>query len=191
MAYTTPAMSVPLKELKDEELAALVQGNNEEALGVLIDRYEERLLRYGRRFLPREANIVDAVQDVFIKVYENIRSFDATKRFGPWIYRIAHNEFISTLRAGSRAPVLVDWDEMTAHPSYEYQPAEEEEKKQLEGAIERGLSALPEAQREVVIPYSLENLTYQEISDILRTPLGTVGVRLRRARQNLKKYVDR
>mgnify|MGYP001599100088 CR=1 FL=1 len=183
-------MNAPQDAQTDEELAALVQGNNQEAFGVLMDRYQDKLLRYGRRFLSRGTSVDDAVQDVFIKVYENIRSFDATKKFSPWIYRIAHNEFISTLRANSRAPIAIDMDTLVAHPSYEMDPAGEEERSQMQSAVERGLEVLPEAQREVVILYYLEELSYQEISDILRIPLGTVGVRLRRARAALKKNFE-
>ncbi len=179
-----------LKGLSDEELAHLVQGNNQEAFGVLMDRYQVKLLRYGRRFLSQDAPIDDAVQDVFIKVYENIQSFDATKRFAPWVYRIAHNEFVSTLRARARAPVTLDLDTLTAHPFYEFDPALEEERSHIQHLVERGLGQLSEVQREVVILYYLEELSYQEISDILRIPVGTVGVRLRRARQALKKYVE-
>lgn len=183
-------MSEDLSAHTDDELAALVQGNNEEAFGVLMDRYQPKLLRYGRRFMSRDAEVVDAVQDVFIKVYKNIMSFDATKRFGPWIYRIAHNEFVGNLRTQSRAPVAVDWDTFTSHPSYHVDPAEEEEKVHVRQWVEQGLKELAPAQREVLVLFYLEDMSYQEISDILRIPVGTVGVRLRRARQALKKSIE-
>ena len=183
-------MSDDLSALTDEELARLVQGNNEEAFGVLMDRYQGRLLRYGRRFLNQEAPIDHTVQDVFIKVYTNIRSFDTTKKFAPWIYRIAHNEFVSALRSRSRQPLAVDFDTLVAHPSYEMDPAGDEERAQTQALIARGLDALSAAHKEVLILYYLEGLSYQEISDILQVPVGTVGVRLRRARQALKKYVE-
>ncbi len=180
-----------LKDKSDEELARLVQGNNQQAFVVLMDRYQAKLLRYGRRFLSQDAPLDDAVQDVFIKVYENMRSFDATKHFAPWIYRIAHNEFVSSLRARARAPLTLDLDTLVAHPSYELDPAGEEERAQLQEMITKGLDTLPSAQKEAVILYYQEELSYQEISDILRIPVGTVGVRLRRARHALKKYVER
>ena len=63
-----------------------------------MDRYQAKLLRYGRRFLAQDDHIVDVVQDVFIKTYENIQSFDATRKFSPWIYRIAHNAFVNEIR---------------------------------------------------------------------------------------------
>jgi RNA polymerase sigma-70 factor (ECF subfamily) len=175
----------------DEALAALVQGNNQEALGVLMDRYQAKLMRYGRRFLAQDADIADAVQDVFIKAYENIQSFDATRRFSPWIYRIAHNTFVNELRRKSREPLLyIDLDTILAHPSYEFDPAAEEERTEMKALMDKGLSALSPAYKEVIILYYVEDQSYQEISEILEVPLGTVGVRLRRAREALKKYVE-
>jgi len=176
----------------DEALAALVQGNNHEAFGVLMDRYQPKLLRYGRRFLSQDDSIVDVVQDVFIKAYENIRSFDATRTFAPWIYRIAHNAFVNEIRRKKREPLLyIDLDAIVAHPSYELDPGAEEERAQMQTLITKGLDALTPAYKEVIILYYIEDLSYQEISDILRVPVGTVGVRLRRARAALKDYVER
>jgi RNA polymerase sigma-70 factor, ECF subfamily len=178
-------------DMTDEALAALVQGNNYEALGVLMDRYQAKLLRYGKRFLAHDANIVDVVQDVFVKAYENIQSFDASRKFSPWIYRIAHNAFVSEIRRKKREPLAyLNLDTILAHPSYEFDPAADEERIQMKVLIDKGLDALSPAYKEVIVLYYIENQSYQEISDILQVPVGTVGVRLRRARQALKDYVE-
>ncbi len=174
----------------DEELASLVQGNNSEAFGVLMDRYQGKLMRYGRKFLSRDEHIDDAVQDIFIKAYRNIRSFDPGRKFSPWIYRIAHNTFVNALRDRARDPVTYfDLDALVVHPSYTFDPADDEEKREMRSLVESGLASLSSAYREVVVLYYLEGLGYQEIADVLRIPLGTVGVRLRRAKEALKKHV--
>lgn len=175
----------------DEELATLVQGKNEQAFGVLMSRYQPRLLRYGRRFLSELDPIEDVVQEVFIKTYQNIRSFDTSRPFSPWIYRIAHNMFVSALRRNSRLPfITVDFDLFPAYVAYEIDPAGDEEREQVRAMIDRGLKALAPMYREVIILYYLEQLNYQEIADVLHLPIGTVGVRLRRAREALKKHVE-
>lgn len=180
-----------LQGKSDEELAALVQGNNTDALGVLMSRYSPKLLRYGRKFLARSEHIEDVVQDVFIKTYQNIESFDSTRSFSAWIYRIAHNAFVNALRKNQRDPVMfVDFDTFTAHPAYEIDPAGEEERAQMRSQVERGLDLLTPNHREILILYYLEELSYQEIADVLRVPLGTVGVRLSRARDALKKHIN-
>ncbi len=174
----------------DEELAALVQRNNEGAFGVLMERYQERLLRYGRRFLADDDRIEDIVQDVFIKTYQNMRSFDATRKFSPWIYRIAHNAFANALRTKHREPIIfVDFDTFMAHPSDEHDLAGEEDRKTMLVLVESGLAELPALYKEIIILYYIEELSYQEIADILRVPVGTVGVRLRRGREALKKKI--
>lgn len=179
-----------LNDTTDEELARLVQGKNEEAFGVLMSRYQPKLLRYGRKFLSDNAPIEDVVQEVFIKMYQNIQSFDATRPFSPWIYRIAHNMFVNTLRSNSRLPfITVDLDLFSAHTAYEIDPAEDEERDNSRTLVEGGLKTLAPIYREVIILYYLEHLSYQNIAEILRVPVGTVGVRLRRAREALKMYV--
>ena len=179
-----------LSQKTDEELAALVQGKNEDAFGVLMSRYQPKLLRYGRRFLLDVAPIEDVVQEVFIKTYQNIQEFDTTRPFSPWIYRIAHNLFVNALRSNSRQPfIAVDLDMFSAHAAYEIDPAGDEEREQMKTLIDTGLSALVPIYREVIILYYVEQLEYQEIAEILHVPIGTVGIRLRRAREALKKYV--
>jgi RNA polymerase sigma factor (sigma-70 family) len=180
-----------LSRKTDEELAALVQGKNEEAFGVLMNRYLPKLLRYGRKFLAENAPIEDVVQEVFIRVYQNIRSFDATRPFSPWVYRIAHNLFANALRHNSRTPLItVDLDTLSAHTAYEIDPAGDEEREQAKAMVDRGLDALTPAYREVIILYYLEHLSYQEIAEVLQVPIGTVGIRLHRAREALKKHVE-
>lgn len=175
----------------DEELAGLVQGKNEPAFGVLMSRYQPKLLRYGRRFLSDNAPIEDVVQEVFIKTYQNIQSYDVTRPFSPWIYRIAHNMFVNMLRSNSRLPfVTVDLDLFSAHTAYEIDPAGDEEREHARTLVDRGLKALAPIYREVIILYYLEHFSYQEIADVLHVPVGTVGVRLRRAREALKNYVE-
>lgn len=181
-----------MQQKTDEELAALVQGNNEEAFGVLMSRYQPKLLRYGRKFLSDNAPIEDVVQEVFIKAYQNIQSFDTSRSFSPWIYRIAHNMFANTLRYNSRHPLaFVDLDMFGAHVAYEIDPGEEEEHEEMQTLVTGGLGALSPAYQEVIILHYLEELSYQEIAEVLHVPIGTVGIRLHRAREALKKYVER
>ncbi len=180
-----------LRKKTDEELAALVQGKNERAFGVLMNRYQSKLLRYGRKFLSDNAPIEDVVQEVFIKTYENILSYDPARPFSPWIYRIAHNMFVNALRSNSRLPfVTVDLDMFSAHTAYEIDPAADEEREHARTLVERGLKSLAPIYREIIILYYIEHLGYQEIAEVLHVPIGTVGVRLRRAREALKNYVE-
>ncbi len=174
-------------KLTDEEVAVLVQNGNQDAFGTLVERYEEKLLRYGRKFLPRHEDIQDIVQDVFMSTYKNIQSFDGAQKFSPWIYRIAHNAFVNDLRKQSYRPVVLpDFDTLLSYHVTEDPGHKEREQKELRAMLDKSLDTLTPKYREVLILYYLEEMAYKEIADILQIPQGTVGIRLKRAREALK-----
>jgi RNA polymerase sigma-70 factor (ECF subfamily) len=173
--------------ITDEAAAQKVQQGDREAFGVLVTRYEEKLLRYGRKFLSRSEDIEDIVQDIFLSCYQNMQSFDASQKFSPWIYRIAHNAFVNGLRKHKRNPlVFVDFDSFVAHPAYEDPLPREREQAEVKQMIEKSLERLKPHYREVLVLYYLEELSYKEISDIVQVPVGTVGIRIKRAKEALK-----
>jgi len=175
----------------DEELAKDVQAGDKEKFGILVERYEEKLLRYGRKFLSRREDIEDIVQDIFISSYKNLQGFDAAQRFSPWIYRIAHNAFVNGLRSKMRNPLsFFDFDALVSHPIYENPEEKERELSDMKEMIERGLDKLSPKYRESLILYYLEELSYQEIADILRIPPSTVGIRIKRAKEALRKVYN-
>lgn len=175
-------------ERTDEELVKLVQKGDKEQFAPLVQRYEKKLFRYGKKFLSSRENIQDMVQDVFIKTYQSINSFDTTQRFSPWIYRIAHNTFVNALKKNIRDPLhIFDFDTLVSHPVYEDTTKLEKDQKEMRIMIEKGLDKLSAGYKEIIILYYLEELSYQEIADVLRVPIGTVGVRLKRAKEALKK----
>ena len=179
---------MPEIEITDEQAALLVQNGDKDKFGLLMDRYKARLFRYGRKFLANEDNIDDVVQDVFIKAYQNIRSFDVSQKFSPWIYRIAHNTYINAIKKISRGPIYTfDFDTIVSHPVYEDPLIKETEDVEMKKMVERGLEKVSPNYREIVILYYIEELSYKEIADILRIPIGTVGIRLKRAKEALKK----
>ena len=106
-----------MTEETDESIAVRVQGGDSEAFGELIERYQAKLSRYARKFLLDPDDAADIVQDIFIKSYQNIQSFDASRRFSPWIYRIAHNEFVNALkkRQSRRTVFTIDFDTLFPH----------------------------------------------------------------------------
>jgi len=93
--------------LSDEDAARAVQNGDAEVFSVLIARYETKLRRYARKFLVNKDDIDDTLQDIFIKAYEHIQSYDPHRPFSPWVYRIAHNELINTLDPKYRAPLVL------------------------------------------------------------------------------------
>lgn len=186
--YYRAVTEEPNTALSDEEIAKRVQGGDQELFGTLMERYEAKLSRYGQKFLASPDNIDDIVQDVFISAFQNINSFDISRRFSPWIYRIAHNAYVNALKKNSRMPIsLFDFDALVSHTVYE-DPAElERERKDIKQMIESSLSKVPAKYKEVLLLRYFEDMDYKEIAEILEIPIGTVSIRIMRARDALKK----
>ncbi len=174
-------------KISDEELAKKVQNGHKQSFDLLISRYSEKIFRYAKRFLYNLQDAEDATQDVFIKTYENIQSFNLNKRFSPWIYRLAHNTFINIIRKNKREKIqFIDLDTVLPHfVSHDTLEKEISSKFDLK-LLEKVIKKLNPKYREIIILFYYEEKSYQEISDILKIPASTVGVRLKRAKQQLK-----
>lgn len=172
----------------DEEIASRVQHGDTDAFGALVERYDAKIARYARRFLSDEEGAKDVVQEVFIKAYVNIRSFDPARKFSAWLYRIAHNEFVNELKRMRREPVsFIDLDELYGGPASPQTSDAPARRAEVRRQLEKHLRDLGPRYREPLVLYYFEELEYGEIADILHIPVSTVGVRLKRGREALKK----
>jgi len=182
-------MGLKASKKSDEKIAQLVQLGNIDIFGDLIEKYESKLLRYGRKFIRGTEDIEDVVQDVFIKAYKNIQSFDLKRKFSSWIYRIAHNEFVNALKKQKKKPLsLFELDVILPHSSVE-EVDEKIDNYEIVQKLDKYLDKLKLKYREPLILYYIEELSYKEISDILHIPISTVGIRLKRAKEQLKKII--
>ncbi|MCX6756700.1 MAG: RNA polymerase sigma factor [Candidatus Nomurabacteria bacterium] len=176
----------------DEQIVLRIRKGDKELFGVLIDRYEAKLTRYIKRFLQNEEDITDIVQNVFIKVFVNLQSFDVDRTFNSWIYRIAHNETVTYLKKrGNEKVSFLDFDTMFPHPFAKETADKGTLDKELEDLMTSSLSLIPLKYKEVLVLYYYEELSYQEIADVLHIPIATVGVRLRRGREQLEKHIKK
>jgi len=171
----------------DEEIVRRVQKGEKESFSVLVERYENKITRYGRKFLSGGADIQDLTQEIFVKAYVNIQSVDTSKKFSSWLYRVAHNEFVNALKKKKREPFLFfDVDELFSHPVSPETADRKAYQNELEHVLKHCLEALHPKYKEPLILYYFEELSYQEISEVLHIPVATVGVRLGRGRALLK-----
>lgn len=172
----------------DEEIAKRVQAGDTEQFGVLVQRYEDKLKRYGYRFLSSREHIEDIVQNVFLSAYVNFRSFDIARRFSPWIYRIAHNAYVNALKRRDREPLpFFDPDVLFPHPVAAQRPDRDLEIKQTRELLDKLLAELDSKYREPLVLFYFQELDYNEISEIMHLPVSTVGVRISRGRNKLTK----
>jgi RNA polymerase sigma-70 factor (ECF subfamily) len=170
-----------------------VQKGERDAFGVLVLRYQPKLSRYARKFLFRSDDSADLVQDIFIKAYTNIQGFDTSRRFSPWIYRIAHNIFVNAVRDGARDRAnfsIFDADVLFPHPVAKELADDGAKREEVKRMIETSLDKLESKYREPLVLYYYEDLGYKEIAEILAVPVSTIATRIKRAKEMLKQSVD-
>jgi RNA polymerase sigma-70 factor (ECF subfamily) len=175
----------------DEEIAVKVQKGDTQVFGVLVTRYEQKMMRYARKFLFGYADSQDVVQDVFLKAYSNIQGFDPNRKFSSWLYRIAHNEFINSIKKRGREPLpFFDPDTIFPHPVATDDPVKDLTRGETAEMLNRSLAKLDPKYRETLVLYYFEDMEYEEIAEIMQIPKSTVGVRLNRGKAILKQLIS-
>jgi RNA polymerase sigma-70 factor (ECF subfamily) len=200
MDHLASAIAVPDE---DAVLVAELQAGSELAFAQLIDRYHRPLYSLIARSLQDPADASDITQEVFIKVFRNIRGFHCDSSLRTWLYRIALHEASNQRRWWTRhrrqevaidAPggannsdAEGDWPSLGAtladHACSPYDHAAQEE---VRVRVEAALRQVPESFRTVVVLREIEGFTYEEIAEILQVNLGTVKSRLTRGRAALR-----
>ena len=181
------------KQKTDAQLVALTL-KNQEYYYHLMKRYESSLTSYIYRLSGmKRTDIQDILQEVFILAYQNLNDYDENFKFSSWIYRIARNYTISMLRKNPKYAQNISWDEHDLEQLIQSDFNLEESFIQKIGCEDllQIINLLPLKYREVIILKFIEEKDYQEISDILKKPIGTVGTLINRARKMLSKEIDR
>lgn len=174
-------------DYSDEQLVSAAQQGDMDAFSELVERYYPKLLRYGYRLLFNNSEVEDIVQEVFLKAYRNLQSFDVNRKFSPWIYRIAHNEFINYGKKFSRQFVdFLDLEVLLPQLKSSVDLEKEYDRHQLSEMLDQAVQKLDVKYREPLVLYAYDQLSYQDISEILHIPISTVGVRIKRGRELLK-----
>jgi len=178
------------KAYSDEELISRFQDGDEYAYVELVNRYQDRLMNFTYRFFGDMGDAEDVVQDTFMKLYTHKHYYRNIAKFSTWIYTIASNLAKTELRKRKRRPQThisqmglegQDWDVPD-----EDKTNEEIEGRYNESEIQRAMLKLPLHFRTAVIFRDIQELSYEEISNILDVPLGTVKSRINRARLQLQ-----
>ena len=186
--------SESIEKKSDEELVPLILCD-QECFTYLVRRYEEKLMRYILRISGlRKEDAEDLLQDIFIKVYQNLNDFDTSLKFSSWIYRITHNEVISNYRKLKARPQNVSYDDdpvlinkIISNVDF----IKEIDRKYDAKVIRKVLAKMDKKYREILILRFLEEKDYNEISDILQRPIGTIGAMVNRGKKQFKKVIEK
>lgn len=180
-------------DLKDEEIVLLIQKGNKDIFDLIIDRYTDKIERYLKKFLSNKEDQEDLLQDIFIKCFININSFDTDQKFSPWIYRISHNEAINLLKKNSNRPFSFDiFDEAFSftHPKAKEDSESDSERILIKKYLDSILEDISIKYKEIIILYFYEDLSYKDISDVLKIPISLVGVRIQRGKKEIRKILE-
>jgi RNA polymerase sigma-70 factor (ECF subfamily) len=188
-------MLEPLEDyssFSDNELVLLAL-KNQAIFAILMNRYSEKLTRYAQRISNlRTEEVEDVIQEVFIKVYKNLNDFESDLRFSSWIYRITHNQVISHHRAKNARPQTVEIDDALANRlRAEVDLTKEIISQDLKVEIATLLAKLKPIHREILVLRFFEEKSYEEISDILKKPSGSVATLIYSAKKELKEKYEK
>jgi RNA polymerase sigma-70 factor (ECF subfamily) len=180
---------------EDVQLVEEVLGGNQLSFQLLVERYQDRIFALTRHYTKSVVEIEDIVQDTFLKVYRRLDTFQRQSSFSTWLYRIAVNTALDFLKRTGRSPVPVLADpELSASPVRGQagsgvaiaSPDATLRREELARITQQVLDELPDIFRTVLVLREFEDLSSQEMADVLGISIGTVESRLFRARARFK-----
>lgn len=172
-------------EYSDYELVCGIKGGDKDALELLVRRWYPRVYRYVFKLTMHEQDAYDLTQDVFIAMMQNIGGYTPWKKFGGWLFTIAHNKCMDYFRIRHRVIQMengiIDCPDLAPSP---------EDLAEVSASVKAALEKLPDTQREAVVLHYFHEFTAKEIAKMTNTPLPTIKSRLRAARSALSKVLQ-
>jgi RNA polymerase sigma-70 factor, ECF subfamily len=191
-----------LSKEEDRELVERVVAGDHRAFRRLVEKYQRKVYNIAFGILRNPDGAMDIAQDAFVKVYKHLPNFKGDAAFYTWLYRIVVNLCIDKKRRASRAKE-VDYDDTLAHATdglhdgpmlattHLDAPDRALARSELREHMEEALEALSESHRAILLMREVEGLSYEELSEALDIPKGTVMSRLFHARKNFQKALGR
>ncbi|MFC5407619.1 RNA polymerase sigma factor SigW [Cohnella soli] len=181
----------------ETRLARLARKGDQRAFAEIVDLYKDKLFHLAYRMTSNRQEAEDVVQETFLRVYKNLDRYDENQKFSTWIYRIATNLCIDRLR---RRKAVYSLDaESSEHegldgyamlPSDDRTPESELLLSETQKLIQEAIATLPVKYKSVMILRYLQDMSLQEISDVLDMPVTTIKTRVHRGREFLRKKLE-
>ena len=189
-------MSLMLRNENDEKLVELALKNQPDAFGEIVRRWERKIFALCFGMLGRDEEAKDAVQDTFIAAYRNLGGFRGEAKVSSWLHRIAVNQCLTKKRrAKTRGETGLEDENEDQNNAFfapsALSPASQTEQNERLKAVRMAVNALPTDLRQVIVMKEFEELTFQEIADILELPLSTVKSRVYTALKQLKMRLEK
>jgi len=171
---------------------------DQRAFAEIVDLYKDKLYHLAYRMSGNRQEAEDVVQETFLRVFRSLDRYDANQKFSTWIYRIATNLCIDRLRKrravyslDAESPDRDGLDGYAMLPSDDRTPESELLLSETQRLIHEAIATLPVKYKSVMILRYLQDLSLQEISDVLDMPVTTIKTRVHRGREFLRKKLER
>jgi RNA polymerase sigma-70 factor, ECF subfamily len=180
-------------ETSDKALVVKAQQGDIDAYKILVERHQRRIFYIGIKFHKNYEDAEDFTQEVFIKAYENVRTFSNNVPFSAWIYRIGYNHGIN--RISRKQPILLSEEAAVELPARSDTPEKALEKKEQRVKVGEIITKLPDIYHTVIKMRFFDELSYAEIAEIVGKPINTIKSHIFRAKeiikQSFEKYLKR
>ncbi|MBI4564428.1 MAG: sigma-70 family RNA polymerase sigma factor [Planctomycetes bacterium] len=180
----------------DQALIEAIKKGDLAAFTELVSRHQRALVNFFYRCAWDLQTAEDCAQEVFVKLYAHLDAYEPRAKFTTFLYRVARNLWIDKVRAREADPKPISLEGTGGGaqnvplkdriPSRGETPIETLTRREMQEALRRAIDALPKEQRLVVVLSEMQGLKYQEISEILEIPVGTVKSRMHTAIEKLK-----
>ena len=184
--------------MNEHELIQGLRNGDETAFRFLVENYQDRIYNTALGIVNNAEDAEDVAQEVFIQVHRSIGSFKGESKLSTWMYRIATTRALDLLRSrkskkrfGMLQRLFGEGNEpMVEIPDFNH-PGVAMDRKENAAKLFRAIGQLPENQKTAFTLHKLEDLSYQEISEVMKTSVPAVESLMHRARQNLKKILEK
>jgi len=176
--------------MSDEQLIKEITAGNDAAFRTLMEKYQRQLFRTVMGFVHTKEDAEDITQEVFIRVYQSLHTFQGESEFSTWLYRITVNMSLNFLRSNRKKRLLQSLEALFTLRSEEKNPLEELESAERDRRIRQAIDSLPERQRMAFILSRYEELPQKKIAAVMNRSEGAVEQLLQRAKENLQKKLS-
>jgi len=161
---------------------------------ILIRKYQKFAFNIALNYLKNIEEAEDATQEALIKAFRYLKKFQMESKFSTWLYRIVINTCKDELRKKSRNQKVINIDSEETYVNeiedITYEPLKEIEEKEISNKLKEAVNSLKIKYKEVIVLCDINGMSYNEISDILEIPVGTVRSRINRGRLTLRKIIN-
>lgn len=178
-----------MKNLSDQEIIDSIAKGNDSDYSIIIDRYKNKAFSMVNRMLQNEFDAEEVLQDCFLKAYSSLASFKGEAKFSTWFYRIVYNTALTKLSSKKRE-IEAEMSSIEEHFNLESDyNSVDIEKKDLNEFIQRTINKLPERFSAIISMFYLNEMSIEEISEVMQISVSNVKVMLHRSRNSLRDLI--